>query len=100
MLYLLLLLQYYWGDGNYIGGLNPRSANPYVHVSCPGHAVPSTSPVHFQALTGIEPWPCGRSCCQRRCLQLFVSQRQWLGALPPLAWPGCCHMVLPGGAGL
>ncbi len=26
-------LQYYWPDGNYIGNLNPRTANPYIHVS-------------------------------------------------------------------
>lgn len=61
----VLLLQYYWGDGSYIGGLNPRQANPYVHVS---HLacllVHSTSPVQSQALTGMQPWPGACAYCQ------------------------------------
>jgi hypothetical protein len=49
---LCLLLQYYWGDGNYIGGLNPRQANPYIHVSDPA----AGSPKHLTSAAAGADW--------------------------------------------
>jgi hypothetical protein len=49
---------YYWVEGSFIGGLIPKKANPYVHVSIPGQACkPNTETLDFTyVIAAVHTW--------------------------------------------
>lgn len=85
-------MQYYWADGNYIGNLNPRIANPYVHVSSNiRSSIALTRPLVSRAALHCTLYLLARTCSTMIELQwhteapCFAQARRGLCVVPSAA---------------